>query len=145
MIVSRQSKPLGEGKPSPTNFRAIMKVIDFSRPKANKKSKAEVEEMIKKMRKEDEKLVKGQFEFIDAEGGFFEFNHRIYPGEAIRTYQLIHGEICEIPMGLVKHLNNTVKKITRYSNVEQPPKGAVKLPRTYETKSRLKFIPVEYL
>ena len=32
--------------------------------------------MIKAMRKEDEKLVRGQFEFTEAEGGSFDFTYR---------------------------------------------------------------------
>ena len=96
-----------------------MRVIELNKKMKNTKSKAEVDAMIKKMKAEDEKLVKGQFEFVEAEGGFFEFSYRMYPGTQIQTFQLIHGEICEIPMGIVKHLNGTKKKIRRYKDVEQ--------------------------
>jgi hypothetical protein len=122
-----------------------MRVQELRKKIKNNKPKAEVEAMIKAMRKEDDKLVKGQFEFIDAEGGFFEFTYRIYPGDPIQTFQLVHGEICEIPMGVVKHLNGCKKKIRRYMNVEQPPSGGVFTPRTYETTSRVRFVPVDYL
>ena len=122
-----------------------MKVIELSRKNKNMKPKAEVETMIKQMRKEDEKLVKGQFEFPEAEGGFFKFSYKIYPGDPIQTFELIHGEICTIPMGIVKHLNSTKKKIRRFKNVEQPPSGPVVTPMTYETISRVRFIPSEYL
>lgn len=111
----------------------------------NTKPKSEVADMIKKMRAEDEKLVKGQFEFIEAEGGFFSFTYRKYPGDPIEVYQLIHGEICTIPMGIVKHLNGTKKKIRRYKDVEQPPTGNVKTPREFITTSRIRFIPVDFL
>lgn len=122
-----------------------MRVIEQHRKVKNTKPKAEVEVMIKAMRKEDEKMVKGQFEFIEAEGGFFEFTYRIYPGDPIQTFQLVHGEICEIPMGVVKHLNGTKKKIRRYKDVEQPQSGPVKTPKTFETASRVRFVPVDYL
>lgn len=122
-----------------------MQVRSVSKKIRNHKPKAEVDLMIKKMRAEDEKLVKGHFEFVEAEGGFFDFTYRIYPGEGIQHFTFIHGEVCEIPMGVVKHLNNTKKKIRRYSNVEQPPTGAVRTPRTYETISRVRFIPVDFL
>lgn len=122
-----------------------MKVTEYRKKIVNTKSKAEVEAMIKKMRAEDEKLVKGMFEFTEAEGGFFEFCYRKYPGESITTYQLVHGEICTIPMGIVKHLNGTKKKVRRYSNVEQPPSGGVLTPKTYETTSRVRFVPEEFL
>ena len=122
-----------------------MKVISLQKKIKNHKSKKEVEDLIKEKRKEDEVPVKGMFEFVDAEGGFFEFTYRIYPGDPIQTYQFIHGEICEIPMGIVKHLNNTYNKIRRYKDVEQTESGTLRKPRTFETKSRIRFIPSEYL
>lgn len=122
-----------------------MRVIEFQKKTKNTKPKAEVEAMIKQMRKEDEKMVKGQFEFTEAEGGFFEFSLRLYPGDPIQTFQLVHGEICTIPMGVVKHLNGTKKKIRRYANVEQAPVGPIKEPKTYEKLSRVRFVPCEYL
>jgi hypothetical protein len=127
-----------------------MRVIELSKKIKNSKPKAEVEAMIKQMRKEDEKLVKGQFEFTEAEGGFFEFSLRLYPGDPIQTFQLIHGEICTIPMGIVKHLNGTKKKIRRYANVvemgvQQTATGAIREPKTYEKVSRVRFVPYDYL
>jgi len=128
-----------------------MRVIELKKKTVNHKSKAEVESMIKAMRKEDEKMVKGQFEFVDAEGGFFEFTYKFFPGDNIKTIQLLHGEICEIPMGIVKHLNNTKQTIRRYANVgtnasvEQNSYGQTKPPRTVETKSRVRFVPMEYI
>lgn len=122
-----------------------MIVKSVSKRILNHKPKAEVEEMIKKMRKEDDKLVKGQFEFTEAEGGFFDFTYRIYPGESIQHFTLIHGEICSIPFGVVKHLNGCKKKIKRYANVEQQTSGAIKMPTTYDTISRVRFVPVDFL
>lgn len=122
-----------------------MRVIEFSRKKSASRPKAESDAIIKAKRKEDDKLVKGVFEFPEAEGGFFRFNYRIYPGEAIRTFELIHGETCEIPMGLVKHLNGIKKKIRRYKDVEQAQSGPLKTPRTYETLSRVRFIPSDFI
>jgi hypothetical protein len=121
-----------------------MEVKEYTKKVKNTKPKAEVEELIKKMKKEDDKLVKGQFEFVDAQGGFFEFGYKVYPGEPYQVYKLVHGEICTIPMGVVKHLNGTKKKIRRYDNVEL--KNGVQKPlRTYETTSRVRFVPVDYL
>jgi len=122
-----------------------MKVIELQKKEKHSKPKAEVDEIIRKMRKEDEKLVKGQFEFTEAEGGFFKFSYRIYPGDSIQTFELIHGEICTIPIGLVKHLNGCKKKIARYSGIEQAQTGAIKPPRQYETISRVRFVPYEFL
>jgi len=122
-----------------------MRVIELVKKKVNKRPKAEVEDMIKKMRADYERPIKGRFEFCDAEGGFFSFTERMFPGDGIQTIELIHGEVCEIPAGLAKRLNNTVHKIKRYQNLEQPPRGAIKHPRTFETKSRVRFIPVDML
>jgi hypothetical protein len=119
----------------------MVKVVEYHKKQVNKKSKPEVEEMIKKMRKEDEKMVKGHFEFVEAEGGFFKFSHRTYPGEPISVIELLHGEICEIPMGLVRLLNNTKKKISRYADAELRDGKSL---RTYETISRVRFIPSAY-
>jgi hypothetical protein len=122
-----------------------MKVTELSRREKSTKPRAEVEAMIKAMRKEDEKLTKGMFEFPEAEGGFFSFSYRKYPGDPIQTYQLVHGEICEIPLGIVKHINGTKKKVRRYTNVEQPLNGAPRTPQSYETSSRVRFTPKEFL
>lgn len=122
-----------------------MKVEELHRKVKITKPKAEMEALIKKMRAEDEKMVKGQFEFVDAEGGFFVFTWRKFPGDPIQTYQFIHGEICEVPMGIVKHLNGIKKKIRRYKDVEQPSNGPLRTPRTFETTSRVRFVPTDFI
>jgi hypothetical protein len=100
-------------------------------------------DLVKKMRKEDEKIRTGLFEFLDAQGGWLEFAYRKYPGEPIQMIKLIHGEICDLPMGIIKHLNNTKRKIRRY-NMELPADGK-KPPRSYETVSRVRFTPTDVL
>lgn len=109
--------------------------------KKQKKTMPEPErlELVKKMRKEDEKIVNGMFEFLDAQGGWLEFAYRKYPGEPIQIIKLVHGETCDLPMGLVRHLNNTKKKVRRYS-MELPENGQ-RIPRKYETISRVRFTP----
>ena len=63
------------------------------------------------------------------------------------TYKFVHNEVCEIPMGLVKHLNNTIKKVRTFGTntgsergFELPDRG---LPSTYETNSRVRFTNVD--
>ena len=114
----------------------------------NKKQKKglppqERDELVKKMRKEDDKSVTGMFEFLDAQGGWLEFSYRKYPGEAIQIIKLIHGEICDLPMGIIKHLNNTKKKIRKYS-MELSPSGQ-RSPRSFEVVSRVRFTPTSVL
>jgi hypothetical protein len=103
----------------------------------------ERDELVKKQRKEDEKSVQGMFEFLDAQGGWLEFSYRKYPGEPIQIIKLIHGEICDLPMGIIKHLNNTKKKVRRYS-MELPANGQ-RMPRSYDTVSRVRFTPMAVL
>lgn len=104
---------------------------------AEQKSKAA--EKIKKMQKEGEKLVKGVFEFIDAQGGWLPFSYRWYPGEPIRTVTINHGEIIEIPLDLARHLNNVYKKVRVVR--ENADQG-----RDVVTKySRTRFIPMDIL
>jgi len=84
------------------------------------------------------------FEFIDAQGGWLEFAYRKYPGEPILMMKLVHGETCDLPMGIVKHLNNTKKKVRRY-NLELPNEGGKRHPRSFETISRVRFTPTSVL
>lgn len=110
--------------------------------KGKKASDAEIEigkEKLKKMRKEGEKMVKGMFEFIDAQGGWFDFSYRFWPGEPIRSVRITHGEIVDLPMVLVKHLNNVYKKVRTLPDNMDISKGSV-------TKfSRTRFTPMDAL
>lgn len=120
-----------------------MEVRELHKKAKNTMPAQEREELVKKMRKEDDKMVNGMFEFLDAQGGWLEFAYRKYPGEPIQMVKLIHGEICDLPMGMVKHLNNTKKKVRRYS-MELPTNGG-RVPRSYETVSRVRFTPMSVL
>lgn len=126
-----------------------MQIKEIVRSSQKGASKEKRDELLKKMRKDHEKLVKGKFEFLDAQGGWLEFNYRIFPEDMLVTYKFVHGEICEIPMGLVKHLNNTKKKVRNFGmdmgahrGNELPERG---LPSSFETTSRVRFTPVDVL
>ena len=67
-----------------------------------------------------------------------EFGYRKYPGERILMIKLIHDEHTTLNMGIVKHLNNTVRKVRKY-NLEMPSNG--KANRSFTTQSRVRFIP----
>lgn len=120
-----------------------MEVRELNKKQKNTLPPAERDELVKKMRKEDEKRVNGIFEFLDAQGGWLEFAYRKYPGEPIQMIKMIHGEICDLPMGIVKHLNNTKRKVRRY-NMELSADGKRPL-RSYETISRVRFTPTNVL
>jgi hypothetical protein len=120
-----------------------MEVREISKTPKKSLPPAEREALITKMRKEDDKMRKGMFEFLDAQGGWLEFSHRIYPGAPIQMIKLVHGEICEMPMGIVRHVNNTKRKVRRYS-MEIPADGK-KPPRSFETISRCRFTPMDVM
>lgn len=123
----------------------MVEVRTLTKKEIHKLPPEQREEKLKKARKEHDKLCKGMFEFIDAQGGFLEFNIRLWPGEPITYYKFIHNEICEIPMGIVRHLNNTKKKIRRF-RTDLAENGPVRgVPSSYETVSRVRFTPMDVL
>lgn len=120
-----------------------MHITEYKRKQAVPVDKEKASELIKKTRKEHEKLVKGKFEFLDANGGWIDFTYRFFPGDPIMTIHLNHGEVCELPMGLVKHLNNTVKKVRKLdmADLDKMHRG---VPTTYTIESRLRFTPMDF-
>ena len=119
-----------------------MEIKEISKKSLNRCTPEVYDEKIKKLRKEHEKLVKGMFEFIDAQGGWLDFSYRYFKGDPLMTIRLTHGEICELPMGIIKHLNNTKKKI-RTLNPELPSHRGVST--TYTTQSRVRFTPMDMM
>lgn len=119
-----------------------MRVQEIHKKSPKKGDSNKVKEEIARRRKEGEKMVKGIFEFTEAGGGSFEFMYRLYPGQNFTKIQLNHGETCEVPMDVVKLINNTKKKIRQYDNIMLPSDGV--LPRRFVTESRIKFTPLEF-
>lgn len=119
-----------------------MKIVEVSSKKYKEptsQQREHVKEQIKKLQKEDEKMIKGMFEFIDAQGGWLDFSFRFYPGEPIRTVHINHGEIVEFPRSLVKHLNNVWKKV-------RVPAQNLDTDKPYvERFSRTRFTPMDVL
>ena len=124
-----------------------MEIKQIRRSASKKFDPVKAKELLAALRKEHSPLVKGKFEFIDAGAGFLEFNYRFFPEDLLVTYKLVHGEVCEIPKGLVRHLNNTKKKIRTFGIVDGSVRGNALpdrgLPSTYETNSRVRFTPVD--
>lgn len=112
----------------------------------SEEAKALALEKMKKLRKESEKLVKGMFEFLDAKdgGGWLDFSYRLFPGEPIRCVRIVHGEIVDVPMGLVRHLNNVHKKI-RVLPKEMDEQGNYKGKGTLTRISRCRFTPMDVM
>jgi len=120
-----------------------MEVREMSKKLKKSLPPNEREDLIKKERAKDDKIVTGMFEFLDAQGGWLEFSYRKWPGEPIQIIKMIHGEICDLPMGIIKHLNNTKKKVRRYS--QELAASGQRIPRSYETISRVRFTPTAVL
>jgi len=119
-----------------------MEVREIGKKIRNTMPPAERDKLVKDNRAADDKLRTGMFEFLDAQGGWLEFTYRKYPGETVKIIKLIHGEICDLPMGIIKHLNNTKKKVRRY-DLTLPSNGNGKPVRTFETISRVRFTPTD--
>ncbi len=121
-----------------------MQVKEHNKKQFIKGDPLKTEELVKKLKKEHQKLIKGRFEFTDAQAGYIEFNWRYFKDDPLLTYKLFHGEETELPMGLVKHLNNTFKKVRDIDpNIDKfgVNRG---VPSTFQKISRVKFIPTEY-
>jgi hypothetical protein len=106
--------------------------------------KAKCKEKMEKMRKEGDKLVKGMFEFLDAQGGWLDFSYRFFPGEPCRTVRITHGEIVDLPMILVRHLNNVWKKV-RQMPKELNENGKPMERPFVERVSRCRFTPMDVM
>jgi regulatory protein YycH of two-component signal transduction system YycFG len=119
-----------------------MEIKEISRSKFNLPSESEraaSKAKMEKLRKEGDKTIKGMFEFIDAQGGWIDFSYRFFPNEPIRTIKIYHGEIVDLPMILVKHLNNIWVK------VRQLPENLDTGRATVSRRSRTRFTPMDVL
>lgn len=120
-----------------------MQIKELGRTSKKFLTKEKHEEKVKQLRKEHEKPIKGMFEFLDAQGGWLDFAYRFFKDDPLYTFRLTHGEICELPMGIVKHLNNTKKKVRRPSAEFNPAMRG--LSNSFETISRIRFTPIDVL
>jgi len=63
-------------------------------------------EKLKKMREADAKIVKGIFYCMEPKGGDVTFSYRKYIEDPVVKYTLKDGMQYDLPIGVVKHLNN---------------------------------------
>lgn len=122
----------------------MVQIVEINKKVKNTANRVEVEEMIKKGRKEYEKPVKGRFEFTEAKGGYFSFTDRIWPGMPIMQYTIAHDETCVIPLGVAKRLNNTQQKVRVPGTPGEATNAVRGLPESTEKFSRVKFIPEDF-
>lgn len=120
-----------------------MKIIEISSKKKappSESERAKCKALMDKMRKDGEKLVKGIFEFVEADGGWFNFAYRFFPG-AISVVKINHGEVVEVPLILAKHLNNVYKKVRLPPQFDNTGLFRTDLVKT----ARCRFTPVEMI
>jgi hypothetical protein len=121
-----------------------MQIREFNKKKfaqCSEEDKKKNAERITRIQKEGEKMIKGMFEFLDAQGGWIDFNYRFYPGEPIRSVRIVHGEICDMPRDLVKHLNNIWKKVKMMP--DNKPIDLDKGNYIITKRSRTRFTPID--
>lgn len=126
---------------------SVMQIIEISRRRsgpATAAQKLEVEEKIKKLKRDNDKMTTGMFEFTDAQGGWFEFSYRFLKGESIKTIKINHGEIIDIPVLLARHLNNIYKKV-RMPAPERDESGRPTKQGSLTKISRVRFIPMDMI
>jgi hypothetical protein len=64
-----------------------------------------IKQKIEAQRIKENKLVRGKFIFHEVPGGSMTFPFRKFPGDPIRKYTFVDGEIYKIPLSVAKHLN----------------------------------------
>ena len=119
-----------------------MEVKEFKKKSVNTMAKPEAEAMMAKLKKEHSVLKKGMFEFVDAQGGWLDFSYRFFKDDPLMTIRLVHGEICELPMGIIRHLNNTYKKVRTLNS--EVLNGKDVTPAFVKT-SRIRFTPMDVM
>ena len=73
-----------------------------------KSTEEEVKKELKYRRDRDNKKVKGVFRFNECEGGTLSFVYRAYKEDEVERYDLVDGQIYELPLGVARHLNTNV-------------------------------------
>ena len=60
---------------------------------------------LKYLRDKHREKVKGVFRFYECPGGKLEFFFREFKEDPVEKYSLEDGQVCDIPLGVAKHLN----------------------------------------
>lgn len=60
---------------------------------------------LKYLRDKDREMVKGKFIFHECPGGLMSFVFKAYKEDPVERYDLMDGQIYNLPLGVAKHLN----------------------------------------
>ena len=83
----------------------MSKVVEKSSIEKQEDLKQESMKNRKALCERDREKVKGIFRFHECEGGVLDFVFRAYKWDNVERYNLVDGQIYEIPLGVAKHLN----------------------------------------
>lgn len=83
------------------------KIVENSNKAASSEKKPKVN--LKYQRDKDREKVKGIFRFYEVPGGSVSFNYRAYKEDEVERYDLLDGQVYELPLGVAKHLNKNGK------------------------------------
>lgn len=72
---------------------------------------------MEKKRKEDERIVKAQYFNKDGAGERLERPYMMWEGQPITTWRFLHGEIYDVPKGLVDDVNSPHKRTKKRSGL----------------------------
>lgn len=78
---------------------------EISRTEMKADKNANFKAKLKAMRDKDAEKVKGIFRFYELPGGTLDFVFGKYAEDGVQKYSLTDGHICNIPLGVAKHLN----------------------------------------
>lgn len=67
--------------------------------------KKDLKKQLDYLRDKDREKVRGIFRFFEVPGGEIHFVHRVYKQDPIERYDLVDGQVYELPLGIARHLN----------------------------------------
>lgn len=119
-------------------YGLIKEVPSHTKERSLEKMPATKREAYEKKMKNDQKVVRAQFYCFEPKGGEIEMHYAKYPGEPIRFYRFKDGDIYDVPMGLVNHINNNCKLMARSDLVD---KNGAPIPASGKAKQLYQFAP----
>lgn len=87
----------------------LQKKIQESEEKKPAETAPDPNKELEKKRLKDKTPIRGQFHFHEVRGGTLNFVFKMYDGEPVEKYKLTDGQICTLPLGVVRHLMTSGK------------------------------------
>ena len=93
-------------------------------------------------KEKEQKMVRGIFRNLEIKGAGLKFAFKKYPGEPVVTYDLKDETIYDLPLSVVKHLNNDCWYPEHGHSVDEEGRPKVKLTRKIR---RFSFSPTDFM